>query len=413
VEVVISSKRRILFIGEAVTLAHVARPLTLASMLDTSRYDITFACDARYDSLIDTSPFRREIIHSIPGEQFLKSLAGGGRLYDKATLDEYVNADLKLIQACQPDLVVGDFRLSLSISARLAGKPYLTISNAYWSPYARPHFTVPELPLVKLAGVALGQQIFDLVRPVAFRYHALPLNQLRKRYGLPTLGLDLRRVYTDADYTLYNDIPQLVPTYDLPDTHAYVGPSLWSPACPLPDWWASLPTDRPLVYVTLGSSGGSGMLPLVLQALAGEQVIVIAACAGRNRPRDIPANAFVADYLPGEQAAARAALVISNGGSLTSYQALAYGKPVVGIASNLDQYLNMQYLESIGAGKLIRTGSATLVRIADAARETLGNVKYVQAAHVMQQLIATYPAHEVFKRVLDQAFTRGETVCAR
>jgi len=39
-------------------------------------------------------------------------------------------------------------------------------------------------------------------------------------------------------------------------------------------------------------------------------------------------------------------------------QALANGVPVVGIASNLDQFLNMGYVERVGAGTLLRADRA-------------------------------------------------------
>ena len=56
-----------------------------------------------------------------------------------------------MIREVEPDVVVGDFRLSLSVSARVAGVPYLAITNAYWSPYARQRFPLPELPVVRMA----------------------------------------------------------------------------------------------------------------------------------------------------------------------------------------------------------------------------------------------------------------------
>jgi UDP:flavonoid glycosyltransferase YjiC (YdhE family) len=145
------------------------------------------------------------------------------------------------------------------------------------------------------------------------------------------------------------------------------------------------------------------MLQLVLRALASAPVTVIAACAGRDRPGEIPANAFVADYLPGEQAAQRAALVICNGGSLTCYQALAHGKPVIGIPANLDQYLNMHYILRAGAGQLIRAGTATPVEVADTVRETLGNPTFVENARALMQDISAYPSQGVFKDMLDRA----------
>lgn len=400
----VHAKRRILFIAEAVTLAHVARPLALARMLDPARYEILFACDRRYNNLLDTSHIKRLNLQSIPSDHFLRSLSSGSRLYSKETLAGYVQSDLDLISSCQPDIIVGDFRLSLSISARISHRPYINISNAYWSPYAKPRFTVPELPMLPFTGVRLGQRLFDIFRPFAFHYHSLPFNQLRKQYGLPSLGLDLRRVYTDADYTLYADIPQLVPTHDLPDNHCYVGPTLWSPTCPLPDWWNSLPEDRPIVYVTLGSSGRCGLLPLALKALVNMPVTVIAATAGRDLPEQVSPNAFVADYLPGEEAARRSALIISNGGSQTSYQALAQGKPVIGIPSNLDQYLNMHYLQQAGVGSTIRAGLATPEKIASSARKILELPRQAHEAQQVMRSILDYPAARIFDDLINRAY---------
>src|SRR5262245_25100230 len=127
-------RKRILFVAEAVTLAHVARPVYLARGLDAARYDVHLACDGRYDRLLGELPFARHPLHSISGEQFLRALDQGSPLYDAATLDAYVQEDVALLKALAPDVVVGDFRLSLAVSARLTNTPYATISNAYWSP---------------------------------------------------------------------------------------------------------------------------------------------------------------------------------------------------------------------------------------------------------------------------------------
>jgi UDP:flavonoid glycosyltransferase YjiC (YdhE family) len=349
-------RRRILFVGEAVTLAHVARPFVLAKSLDPAQFEVRLACDPRYNQLLGPLPFPHHPIHSIPGQRFLDALARGRPVYDTQTLRDYVAEDRRLLAELKPDFVVGDFRLSLSVSARLAGIPYATVTNAYWSPYARQRWPLPDLPFVRFTGVTLGKVLFRLARPLAFAAHCIPLNRVRREHGLPSLGADLRRIYTDADYTLYADVPELVPTHDRPPNHVYIGPVLWSPEVSPPPWWDALPTDRPVVYVTLGSSGRSDLLPTVLTALADLPVTVIAATAGRVKLDDVPANAFVADYLPGEAAARRADVVVCNGGSPTTQQALAAGKPVIGLASNLDQYLNMQAVERAGAGVTLRAG---------------------------------------------------------
>src|SRR3569623_554960 len=152
-----AGKCRVLFVSEAVTLAHLARPLALAKALDRSRYDVALACDPRYNELLETSHLKLLPIQSISSQQFLRSLARGSRLYSTSVLESYIQVDQEAIVNFQPDLVIVDFRLSLAISTALTQKTYLNITNAYWSPFAHPHFYVPDLPYVKVTGVKLGQ----------------------------------------------------------------------------------------------------------------------------------------------------------------------------------------------------------------------------------------------------------------
>ena len=231
----------------------------------------------------------------------------------------------------------------------------LTISNAYWSPYyVRPGFPLPVLPMTKLLPLAVAKTLFRIASPLAMPAHCAPLNRLRAENGLPSLGPNLRRVYTDADLTLYADAPELFELAAAPDNHRLIGAVTWEPASPPPAWWHELSRDSPIVYVSLGSSGPKAMLGRVLDALAPLPVQVIASSAGAPIESTRWPNAQLAPYLPGRAAAAHSALVICNGGSLTAYQALLSGVPVFGIANNMDQFMNMQALEAAGVGRLFR-----------------------------------------------------------
>jgi UDP:flavonoid glycosyltransferase YjiC (YdhE family) len=347
-------RKKILLVAEAVTLAHLARPLALAQLLDRERYEVHLASVAGHDAFFAGSTLRRWPIRSISSAQFLAALAAGKPVYDTATLEMYVVDDLRLLRELRPAVVIGDFRLSLSVSARLTRTPYVALSNAYWSPYVRQRYRVPDIPLSHVLPIPLADGLFRAVRPLAFALHTLPLNRVRRRHGLPSLGWDLRRIYTDGDRTLYADIPELFPARDLPPSHGYLGAVGWSPPLAAPPWWQHVDASRPVVYVTLGSSGQGALLPGVLRALAPLPVTVMVATAGRADPGAVPDHVHVADFLPGEAAARRSSLVICNGGSPTSQQALAAGVPVLGIAGNLDQFLNMGGIEAAGAGQLLR-----------------------------------------------------------
>ncbi|NVM78956.1 UDP:flavonoid glycosyltransferase YjiC (YdhE family) [Duganella sp. SG902] len=385
-------RKKILFVAEAVTLAHVGRPLALARTLDRRRYAVHLACAPGYDMFLKGSDVTSWPLHSIPSARFLAALAAGKPVYDAATLREYVLDDMRLLQAVRPDVVIGDFRLSLSVSARLAGVPYVSVTNAYWSPYVRQRYRVPALPLARVLPIALAERLFALARPLAFALHSRPLNRVRRAYGLPSLGHDLRRVYTDADHVLYADIPEMFPAHDLPMTHSYLGPVMWSPPTEPPPWWDALPGGRDVVYVTLGSSGQGALLSRVLQALAPLPLTVMAATAGTVTPGTLPDNARVASYLPGEQAARRARLVICNGGSPTSQQALAAGVPVLGVAGNLDQYLNMDGVLRAGAGALLRSDRLVEEQLRAAALRLLEEPEPRAAAGRVAQQFQRYDA---------------------
>jgi UDP:flavonoid glycosyltransferase YjiC (YdhE family) len=398
---------RILFVGEAVTLAHVSRPIALAQALDPARHEAILAVEPRFRSLWEGLPFEVRSIRSIPREQFLAALAKGRPVYDVETLRGYVREDRELIREVAPDAIVGDFRLSLSVSARLEGVPYLAITNAYWSPHARPRFPLPELrPLTTLLPIPVAKGVFDLVRPLAFASHSAPLNRVREENGLPPLGRDLRRIYTDADHVLYADTPELAPIEDAPANHHYLGPILWSPPIDLPGWWGELPDDRPIVYVNLGSSGRGSLLGRALAALADLPVSVVAASVDGGQAGRSVGNAWLAPFLPGREAAARSRLVVCNGGSPSVHQALSVGTPAIGLAENMDQHLNMEPVHRLGAGLLLRSDRATPRAIRAAASRVLDDPSFARAARGVSESIARYPYAERFRAVLGGVLAR-------
>lgn len=386
-----SGRPTILFVADAVTLAHVARPCSLAAKLDPAKFSVVLACDPRYHNFLEKLDFPLRSLPSIASERFLKAAAKGQPLYDTRSLCSYVRDDLALLASVRPAAVVGDHRLSLSVSARLSGIPYLNIANAYWSPYAVGRLLpLPDLPINRYVDTRIAQSLFRLAWPLASAWHSRPLNRVRRQYGLPSLGNDWFRTYTDGDFTLYADASELVPTIDLPTSHTYLGPILWSPEIALPDWWNDLPNDRPLIYATMGSSGNPALLDLVLTALADLPLTIVATTAGGAPRGTAPANARLVTYAPGEQLAGRADLMICNGGSLTVYQSLSAGKPLLGIASHMDQQLSMIYVEQAGVGKLLRSDELNATNLRRWVAQLLADQEMRRRARNLAHALAAY-----------------------
>ena len=397
--------RRVLFFGEAVTLAHVARTLVLGeSLLPDHEVTLALAPDAhRY---VPPDRFRVARLDSIPASRFIDALAKGRPLYDEATLLRYVQDDLRLIDSVRPDLVVGDFRISLSASARLRQVPYLAVANAYWSPwYERPP-PLPVLPWTRLVPLAIGQVLFAVARGPVMGAHTDPLNRVRVRYGLPPLARDLRRVYMDTDHVVYADVPELFPTPGAPKSHRHIGPILWSPPADLPAWWSE-PLDGPSAYVTMGSSGDPTLLGSIVTALDAIGVRALVATAGAEFSPPAGSLARTCAYLPGVQAAQRADLIVCNGGSLTTQQALAAGKPVLGVASNMDQFFNMRAICESGAGLTVRADRATVRDIREAVRMLLENASFGDSTRRLSAVLGRYSAADLFRSTVEGILGSG------
>jgi UDP:flavonoid glycosyltransferase YjiC (YdhE family) len=403
---------RVLIMAEAVTLAHVGRPAALAAGFDPERFEVHFAAAPRFDALLGPLPHTRHDLGSIPTAQFLDALDRGTPVYSADDLRGYVQQDRLLLAGIRPDVVVGDFRLSLSVSARLAGVPYATITNVYWSSSARQRFPLPELPLTRALGVRAAGLVFPLARPVAFALHTRPLNRVRREHGLPSLGPDLRRTYTDADRVLFADAPELAPPHTVAPGHEFLGPVLWEPAIdpptrpdcrsPVGQWDRGPEAKHELIYVTLGSSGQGRLLAAVVRAFADQPMTVMAASAGADLPDPLPRNVIAGDYLPGTAVARRAALVVCNGGSPTVQQALSAGTPVLGLAGNMDQHLSMRSVTAKGVGLLVRSEHATPTAIAHAARRLLDEPDFRARAKDMADRFADHDAPAAFARAVER-----------
>lgn len=385
-------RARLLFVAECVTLAHLGRLAVLAERLDRTRFDIHIASDPRGHRFLAHLGLPLHTISTISSSSFQQALARGRRPYELDVLAQYAEEDLALIEAVRPDVVVGDFRLSLTASARAAQVPYVNVTNAYWSPFARLEYPMPAHPLVELFGLRMASAVAPIARPLTFANYVKPLNDLRQRYGLRPLPRDVRHAYVDGDLTLFSDAAEHVDFDGSPSHHRFLGPLVWSvPGIPEPASVAALAAEHRLVYVTLGSSGMSKALAPVIEGLARLPVGIVVATAGAPVPHSLPRDrVIVADLLPGEALARRASLVVCNGGSATAHQALAAGTPVLGVASNMDQFLTMTTLERTGAVRCLRADRVGADDVERAAMAMLAQQSVKTSAADVGALFASY-----------------------
>lgn len=408
-----SPRYRVLFVAENVTLAQCVRLVWLAQALDPERYEVHFASSDFPDLVFAGTRFVRHRITTLAPEAAARALEAGRRLYETAALMRYIEAERRLLRELGPALVVGDFRLSLSTSAELEGVPSAVLINAYWSPFARrTSFPVPDHPIIGLLGEALTEQYFPRAIPHVFRHFARPVNVARARHGLPPIG-SLLEVLTHGSLTLYPDDPWLTPVDGAPSQHHFLGPVCWQPElgadAHADDPWRGLDPERPRLYVTLGSSGSLRLLPMVVEALAGLPVSALIATAGRASLGPLPSHLVVRSFVRGADAARRAALVISNGGSTTGYQALSQGTPVLGLPSNFDQHLATQAIGRAGAGVSIKARSASVEQIRAGVLRALDDPALTRGARAVAERFAQHDAAATFRALVARAVASRST----
>jgi UDP:flavonoid glycosyltransferase YjiC (YdhE family) len=377
---------RILIFAEAVTLAHVARPIALARILRELGHEVCIAAAPTADRWLEGEDVARWHIDSISSSQFLRALALGVPAYDAATLKRYVEDDLRAISAWSPDIVMGDFRLSLYISTRLARKPYGAIANAYWSRRYWSHPDSPSLVPLDWLPRAIADRLFAVAYPIAFSLHAIAFTRVCNAFGMTSPGPDIRDIYTASDATAFADVerfyePGAAPAHE----PVFIGPLAWEPTGS--DSLPAFPEGRPIVFVALGSSGATKLLAPVVEALAALPVRCIVA-TGSKPSAPMPANCIhSAAFVPYAAACSPASLVLCNGGAPATYIALAHQAPVIGITSNLDQVLNMRTVERLGAGRAIPANRLRRGVVADHVTRVLAMPEAGQSASAASRWI--------------------------
>lgn len=375
----LAEKRSILFVPEGTVLAHVSRCIEVAKRLDRRRFSVQFACSGPAADRVEQAGFHRIPVETRSKQELLDQLHKGGSAFTTEGIRQYVEAEIPLFDALRPDVIVHDFRPSASISAELLGIPVVCLTNAVWTPYyARPLGPPESHIFTRILGRRICRRLMPMAQKAVFRHYAAPFNKVRKANGLAPQS-DVRECMSAANLTLLADHPLFAPTSHLPPNVRHVGPIFWEPKLPDPSWVARLDRSRPIVYLTLGSTGGDASLPNLVHALyeLGCQVL---CTTGTREIEGLPRGCFSAAYAPGRRLCQLADVVICHGGNGTIYQALSAGKPIIGIPMFHDQEFHMQQVCRLRLGLSLIPNRRPLRGLQKAVETVLTTPAYREAA---------------------------------
>ena len=161
-----------------------------------------------------------------------------------------------------------------------------------------------------------------------------------------------------------------------------------------------------MVHVTQGTLDNadlSRILGPTMEALAGDDVLVVATTGGPDpaplRPT-LPANVRLERFIPHDLLLPRVDVMVTNGGYGGVQQALAHGVPLVVAGDSEDKPEVAARVRWSGAGVDLRTGRPTPVQLATAVRRVLEQPSFRQRATALQIEIAQTDAGQTIDDVL-------------
>jgi MGT family glycosyltransferase len=176
------------------------------------------------------------------------------------------------------------------------------------------------------------------------------LNATRKSVGVqPFETTD--EMFGVAPLLLYMTAePFEYPRSDWPRSVRMVGPCCWEPPADPPAWLNEI--VRPLVLVTTSSEfqDDGRLVRTALDALADEDVDVVATMPAAELSGGVPANARVERFIPHAPLLARAVCTVTHGGAGATQKALASGVPVCVVPFGRDQLEVARRVEIADAG---------------------------------------------------------------
>jgi len=263
-------------------------------------------------------------------------------------IDRVVAAEIDLIDEVDPDVVVGDFRPTAALSARIRKKPFVSVINAVQSRTFDP--TRVLMPSAEGFRQRIGAGLSNRLFRAQKRHIAQQFRAATDKYGL-TRFATLDDVLA-GDLSLLADVPDFVPLTGPPPHSQFVGPLVWQPDAVV-DWLAERDHDRPLFYATTGHSGDPRIVNLIIDAFAGRSgadVIISVDDVVDPSDRELPSHVRVTNMVPGGTVLAQASGVVHAGGSGTMYQVMTHEVPAIVLPGTVDQRINATLVEARGLG---------------------------------------------------------------
>lgn len=345
--------------------------------------------------------------------------AFGLSFFSKEEVQEQVKNEIALLEELRPAAVITGFVFSCNISCRVVGVPLIWLTHTTWNfpsvleQGLMSHPDMVDFPPLNWFSEELLIKITRKLLPCLmgmFLFYFRPFRQVAKQYNVPTSAFDSLQQVWEGDYNLLAEPKEFCPL-DLPPSYHFIGPLIGRLDAPIPEEILNIPHDKPIVYFAMGSSGQPQVIADIVEGFADKPIRVIAPVKAllAGRPVTIPDNVFVTDWLPAHKVNPIADISVIHGGIGTTMTACLAGKPVVGIAMQMEQEANVDRLVQLGFAIRIRKKDVSPERLYAAIEQLLvdGNAK--AKALEFQKVVKKWEDSSLITKFFVDTFLKDDT----
>jgi UDP:flavonoid glycosyltransferase YjiC (YdhE family) len=256
-------------------------------------------------------------------------------------------------------------------------------------------FGLGILPSASPLGRVRNRFLYWMAEKMVFREVYAYYFELAAKHGWPKVATVSIPVTSPYLY-IQPSVPGFeYPRSDMPRQVHFVGSLL--PEAPKdfipPAWWDEVVNaGKPVVLVTQGTvaTDADQLITPTLQALANEDVMVVATADPDSLKIDIPANAQVVPFVPFGHLMPHVSVMVTNGGYGGTTSALAHGVPVVsgGISEDKSEVSNRVAYSGVGIN--LRTATPSVEQVRKAVKDVLSDTRYRHNAQAMAEEFAEY-----------------------
>jgi UDP:flavonoid glycosyltransferase YjiC (YdhE family) len=342
--------KKVLVFSQGVNLTHFFRPLILIKQLLLQNNKVTFLLYEKHHRFIPKDISAKttiDFLKTVNPKRFQQNIYDKTPVYSLKKLQKMIDEDLAMIDQHRPDVIIGDLRFSLAVSARLKSIPYITITNAHWSDKRLlKKIEIVDSSMGRVVESKFFQGSFALFHKQLLALHTIPLNLMKKKHNLKNcINYSYFDINCEGDFTLYADHPDYSPLEEMNDCEFYTGPMEWFPPSKLPPLPQEFAIKERNVYINMGNMGPVKNIHNLIDAcLELDLRIILGTCGRFSLPPHQETSPFIyaGDFIPGDEALTLSALSISPGGVSAVYPAIKRGVYTLAIPGHLDAYLSMQ-----------------------------------------------------------------------